>query len=126
VSIRQSGMSLPGAPVFRNALPVDGQQHYSALVFVNASSLGSALASAVPSSTDASTQAGLSELRTLLSEASAMTLCVTAERDRILLTSTGIDLLNPSRALSLLSTLKPPASRGPSPVTEEHRPSVEI
>ena len=126
VSTRQSGMSLPGTSVFRNALPVDGQQHYSALGFVNASTLGSAIASAVPNAADPNAQAGLAELRKLLSEASAMTLCVTAERDRILITSTGIDLLNPSRALSFLSTLEPPASRGPSPVSEEHRPSVEI
>ena len=102
-------MSLPSTAVFRNALPVDGQQHYSALGFVNASTLGSAIASAVPGSTDPNAQVGLAELRTLLSEASAMALCVTAERDRILITSTGIDLLNPSRALSFLSTLQPPA-----------------
>ena len=126
VRIRQSGMSLPGTTVFRNALPVDGQQHYSALAFVNASTLGSAIASAVPSSTDPSAQAGLAELRKLLSEASAMSLCVTAERDRILITSTGIDLLNPSRVLSFLSTLQPPASGKPSATTEEHRPAVEI
>lgn len=107
VSIRQSGMSLPTTSLFRNALPVDGQQHYSALAFVNASSLGPALASAVPEATDAPTRVGLSELRKLLAEAPAMTLGVTAERDRILLTSTGIDILNPSRALSLLSNLTP-------------------
>lgn len=126
VRTRQSGMSLPGTAVFRTALPVDGQQHYSALAFVNASTLGSAIASAVPSATDPNAQAGLAELRKLLSEASAMSLCVTAERDRILITGTGIDILNPSRVLSFLSTLQPPASGGPSKVSEEPRPSVEI
>jgi hypothetical protein len=108
VNIRQSGMSLPTTSLFRNALPVDGQQHYSALAFVNASSLGPALASALPDTANAHARTGLSELRTLLSEAPAMTLGVTAERDRILLTSTGIDILNPGRMLSFLASFKPP------------------
>lgn len=125
VSIRQSGLSLPTTAAFRSALPVDGQQHYSALGFVNASSLGSALASAVPQGTTPNAQAGLGELRKLLSEASAMTLCVTAERDRILITSTGIDLLNPSRALSFLSSLKPPQSEPAAEPVEERAAQIQ-
>lgn len=125
VSIRQSGLSLPTTAAFRGALPVDGQQHYSALGFVNASSLGSALASAVPQGATPNAQTGLAELRKLLTEASAMTLCVTAEPDRILLTSTGIDLLNPSRALSFLSSLKPPQSERPAQQVEERGAQIQ-
>lgn len=109
VGIRQSGLSLPTTSLFRNALPADGQQHYSALVFVNASSLGPALASALPDTANAHARTGLSELRTLLSEAPAMSVGVTAERERIVLTSRGIDLLNPGRMLSLLGSFQAPA-----------------
>ncbi|HNX48614.1 MAG TPA: FecR family protein [Thermoanaerobaculaceae bacterium] len=126
VHTRQSGMSLPATAVFRGALPVDGQQQYSALGFVNASSLGTALASAVPSGADATARAGLGELKKLLAEASAMTVCVTAEPDRIVLTSTGLDLLNPSRALSLLSGLGPSVPHTSAPAGGQSRPRVEI
>jgi len=116
---RASGISLPATAEFRNALPADGQSQYSALGFVNARSLGGAIASAMPNSTAQDGNPTLGEVRKMLAESSAMAFCVTAERDRILVTGTGLDILNPSGMLSMLSTLQP---RAFPPPTHEQEP----
>ena len=119
---KQSGLSLPTTTEFRASLPVDGAQQYSALGFVNAAKLGSAIASAIPGTADANAQLGLGELRKLLAETSTMALCVTGEDDRILITSTGIDLLNPGRILEGLAKLQLSAPHGPAATGSEPSP----
>jgi len=119
---KQSGLSLPTSAQFRASLPADGAQHYSALGFINASTLGSAIASAVPGTTDAGAQAGLGELKKMLAETSTMALCVTAERDRILITSTGIDLMNPGRLLEGLAAMQMSAPHQRQAPEGEHAP----
>ena len=122
LAVHSSGMSLPTTAVFRGALPLDGQQQYSALGFVNAGTLAAAIASAIPSATTTGGQATLGELKKLLSETSAMALCVTAEPDRILLTSTGIDLTNPSRVLAFLASIAPAGGTPARQRSEQQRP----
>ena len=100
---RASGLTLAASAQFRRALPVDGQKQYSALVYVNAGTLGSALAAAVPVGAAAAGQPRLAELKNLLAKQSVMAFCVTAERDRIVITSTGIDLLNPGQVIEALA-----------------------
>jgi ferric-dicitrate binding protein FerR (iron transport regulator) len=105
LATRKSGLTLSASAEFRGSLPVDGQEQYSALVFVNASTLGSAIASAIPTTASPQSHVGLGELKQLLTEARTMSFCVTAEHDRILVTSTGLDLLNPSRMLEGLAKI---------------------
>jgi hypothetical protein len=100
---RQSGLTLASSAEFRRALPVDGQEQYSGLVYVNSGTLGSALASAVQAGAAAAGQPDLAELKDLLAKQSIMAFCVTAERDRIVVTGTGLDLLNPGPVLEAMA-----------------------
>lgn len=104
---RRSGLSLPTTTVFRQSLPADGQQLYSGLGYANFGWLASAAASAIPGNGTNQHSEALMELQKLVAQSPAMTFCVTAERDRILFTSTSLDILTPSRVLSLLSEIKP-------------------
>lgn len=103
VRTKESGMTLATSAQLRGALPVDGQGQYSALVYLNAGTLTGALGAAVPGGMDAGAKAGIDELKELLANQSAMAFCVTAERDRVVLTSTGFDLLEPGRILAAMA-----------------------
>jgi len=98
---RSSGLTLASSSEFRRALPVDGQEQYSGLVYVNSGTLGSAIASAMPAG--AGGPGGLAELKELLAKQSVMAFCVAAERDRIIVTGTGLDLLNPGQVLAAMA-----------------------
>jgi hypothetical protein len=100
---RASGLTLAASAEFKRSLPVDGQEQYSGLVYVNSGTLGSALAAAVPAGAAVAGQPGLAELRDLLAKQSIMAFCVTAERDRIVVTGTGLDLLNPGQVLEAMA-----------------------
>ncbi len=100
---RQSGVTLVGSSEFRKALPVDGQEQYSAIMYVNVRSLADTLSSVVPQS---SAQApAFAEVRGLLAGASTMALCLTGEPDRIIMTGTGLDIVNPGNLLAGLQDL---------------------
>jgi len=100
---RSSGLTLASSAEFRRALPIDGQEQYSGLFYVNSGTLGPALASAMPADMGAAGAGSLAELKELLSRQSIMALCVAAERDRIVLTGTGLDLLNPGQVLEAMA-----------------------
>jgi len=99
--VHSSGLTLASSATFRQALPVDSQEQYSGLLYVNSGTLGSALASAIPEG--AATRPDLDELLRLLEKQTVMAFCVTAERDRIIVTGTGFDLLNPGQLLAAMA-----------------------
>ena len=119
---RASGLTLAASAEFKRSLPVDGQEQYSGLVYVNSGTLGSALAAAVPAGAAAAGQPGLAELKDLLAKQSIMAFCVTAERDRIIVTGTGLDLLNPGQVLEAMARAQLSSARhhvgGSEPETE--------
>lgn len=107
VRARQSGLALPASPEFQNALPADGQPAYSALAFVNYGWLARNLGSVLPAGGDDPRQAHPADLLRSLSGSPAIGLGLSAEPDRILLTSSSLDFLNPGRAFSLLEEIRP-------------------
>jgi ferric-dicitrate binding protein FerR (iron transport regulator) len=102
---RESGVTLLGSTEFRQALPVDREEQYSAIIYANLRSLTDTLSSVVPQAAGQAPSAGLVEIRGLLSGASTMALCLTGEPNRIVMTSTGLDIVNPGNLLASLQDL---------------------
>lgn len=102
---RESGVTLLGSSEFRQALPVDGEEQYSAIMYANVRSLADTVSSVVPQSNRQSPSAGLAELRGLLAGATTMALCLTGEPNRIVMTSTGLDVVDPGSLLASLRDL---------------------
>ena len=101
---RQSGVTLVASTEFRKALPVDAQEQYSAIMYVNVRSLADTLSSVMPGSSEQA-PAALAEIRGMLAGASTMALCLTGEPNRIVMTSTGLDIVNPGNLLATLQDL---------------------
>jgi hypothetical protein len=116
---RASGLTLASSAEFKKALPVDVQDQYSGIVYVNAGTLGATLASAVPAGAATAAAPALAELKDLLARQSVMAFCVAAEPDRIVVTGTGLELLNPGQVLEALARMQLTVGRQARPERDE-------
>jgi hypothetical protein len=92
---RANGYTLPQSEAFQSALPVDGNEQFSALLYQNLQQLTSSVAGFVPSDKGGAKAEEIQKVKEMLANAKPMILSAYAGKDRITVAWAGLGGLNP-------------------------------
>lgn len=92
---RASGYTLPRSEAFQAALPVDGQEQFSAVIYQNLQQVAGPVAALIPASQAGDGQADLNQAKEMLQNIKPMLLAAYAGQDRIVVTWAGPKGFNP-------------------------------
>lgn len=106
ITNRAGGYTLPRNPDFQQALPVDGHEYFSGLIYQNLQKVLSSLADYIPDKQTAVSQQNLDRIKETLKNAKPMVFCAYGEKDRIVIAGTGLLELNPFDMTSLVNLTK--------------------